>query len=263
MNRLPSLTNAVAEYVRLEMPAETQLFIVDENLEAIVASRQTSVSGTHRLAIHQIVSNNDQVHRIQIFASLPLEKRFRILLLDWDQLPRNRAIMGYLLYERMAGILLVSDFRMSLARGEIPRIFRDDTVYMLGIRFEGIQKPVQITSLMTDSAGILYRDAIVTKRVGLYKTFVSANQANTMRPSANPSRILNVPTRVIDGAQTATIEEVNTTNAISTVSSTIATQTTALAIQRPRPIVTVAPFRPNTDNRYENYPDPAGSFRAT
>lgn len=57
--------------------------------------------------------------------------------------------------------------------------------------------PFEITSLMIDSAGVLYRDAIVTKRAGLHRTFVSANQANTMRPNANSSQILNVPTHVL------------------------------------------------------------------
>lgn len=126
MNEIPSLSRSVSEYVRLELPSNTQLFIVNENLEATVAGRHTCVSRTHRLAIHQFIANNDRIHRIQIFTSLPLEQRFRVLLLDWDINPR---------------------------------------IYMLGIRYEGIKKPVKITSSITDSSGIKYHDSILTQRI--------------------------------------------------------------------------------------------------
>lgn len=190
MNEIPSLSHPVSEYVRLELPSNTQLFIVNENLEATVAGRHTCVSKTHRLAIHQFIANNDRVHRIQIFTSLPLEQRFRVLLLDWDIIPRARAIMGYLLYEKMAGVLQVSDFRMSLANGIIPNILRDDTIYMLGIRHERINKPVKITSSITDSSGIKYQDSILTQRIGTHITLIHRLQCGRMLIHVGFTKIL-------------------------------------------------------------------------
>lgn len=277
MNEIPSLSRSVSEYVRLELPSDTQLFIVNENLEATVADRHTCVSGTHRLAIHQLIVNNGRVHRIQIFTSLPLEHRFRVLLLDWDIVPRSRAIMGYLMYERMAGVVQVSDFRMSIANGIIPNILREDTVYMLGIRFEGIKKLVKITSTMTDSSGIKYHDSILTQRIGTHVTFVSADRSNTLRPNAHPRRVYNNPTRVTELMQTASIQEENETSidssAIATstnqtgVAELAQTPTLALArVIRPFvdrsniPIAPVLPFRPNNDpDLFQNYPDPGPS----
>lgn len=272
MNEIPSLSRPVSEYVRLELPSNTQLFIVNENLEATVAGRHTCVSRTHRLAIHQFIANNDRVHRIQIFTSLPLEQRFRVLLLDWDIIPRARAIMGYLMYEKMAGVVQVSDFRMSLANGIIPNILRDDTIYMLGIRYEGIKKPVKITSSITDSSGIKYHDSILTQRIDTHVTFVSADRSNTMRPNAHPHRIYENPTRVTELVQTASTQEENET---STDSSAVATstnqtvvaecaQTSTLALARVIrpfvdlsniPIASVSPFRPNNPGLYRHYPD--------
>lgn len=263
--------------MRLELPSNTQLFIVNDNLEATVAGRHTCVSGTYRLAIHQFISNNDRVHRIQIFTSLPLEHRFRVLLLDWDIIPRARAIMGYLMYERMAGVVQVSDFRMSLANGIIPNILREDTVYMLGIRFDGIKKPVKITSIITDSSGIKYHDSILTQRIGTHVTFVSADRSNTMRPNANRRRVYENPTRVTELLQTASIQVENETStdfsaaATSTnqtgVPESAQTPTLALArVIRPFvdrsniPIASVSPFRSNNHpGLYQHYPDPGPS----
>lgn len=117
-NQMPSLSRAVTEYVRLEISRNHELFIIDEYLVGTDAgNRYVAVSGNCSLAIHQFISNNDDVHRIQMFTTLPLEQRFRILLVDWDPVPRSRAIIGYLLYEQMLGVLHVSDFRMSIGRG--------------------------------------------------------------------------------------------------------------------------------------------------
>lgn len=275
MNQIPSLSHSVSEYVRLELPSNTKLFIVNENLEATVADRHTCVSKTHRLAIHQFIANN--VHRIQIFTSLPLEQRFRVLLLDWDIHPRARAVMGYLMYEKMAGVLQVSDFRMSLANGIIPNILRDDTIYMLGIRFEGIKKPVKITSSITDSSGITYQDSILTQRIGTHITLVSADQSNTMRPNAHPRRVYENPTRV---TETVPIQEKNETPtdspAVATSTNQIVvaqlTQTSTLALaQVIRPFVdrsniptaSVSPFRLDDPGLYAHYPAPGQSTSST
>lgn len=261
MNQLPSFAHPVSEYVRLELPLQTQLFVVNEHLDATVASRHTSISGSHRLAIHQFIDNRERVYRIQIFTEMPLESRFRILLLDWDTIPRNRAIMGYLLYERMAGVLQVSDYRMSLAQGVIPNIFRNDTVYMLGIRFEGMRSPVPITSSITDSSGISYSDMIIAQRMDTFVTFVSADRTNTLRPNAQNNRVIDCPTRVTP-VNTAAIEEVVTTTTASTTVAIANFHTPTVRMIRPfvpqsnLPLASVLPFRPNTDhNLYRNYPD--------
>lgn len=288
---MSSLSHSVSEYVRLDIPISAQLFVVEQSLEATPFQRNTAVSGSHTLAIHQYVAQAEEVHRFQVFVALPLEKRFRILLLDWDLMPRNRAIMGYLMFERMPGVIKVSDYRMSLAEGEIPDILKADTVYMLGIRFEGMRCPVKIVSTMTDSSGILYRDVIITQRIGIFETLVASDRAIVMRPGIHRDRVINNPTRVICPArnepnvsnfstrETATIEEVTTTSnevvpmvSVASVaqstdvgtSSTIPTLSIARMI-RPfadlslLPVARVTPFLPNVDpSLYRHYPNVPG-----
>lgn len=211
---------------------------------------------------------------------MPLERSFRILLLDWDQIPRSRAIIGYLLYERMLGVLNVSDYRMSLAQGVIPDIFRDDTVYILGMRFEGYRCPIHITSTITDTNGVSYRDNIIAQRLDNLISSVLADRSNTLRPNDDCSRFIDNPTRVIipstnepnsTVSTVSTIPTVSTVTTISTVPTraivnlSIGTQTfesllsSTRAIMANVPVATVQPFRPNVDQRYINYPDPEGA----
>lgn len=74
-------------------------------------------------------------HTLQIWSTGSRIEPIRVLLVDYDLLPRRRQIIGNVTFGHVPGDIRISDFRHSLANGIIPNIMRKNTVYILGLRF--------------------------------------------------------------------------------------------------------------------------------
>lgn len=176
---IPSMARKVVEYAHLYFPNPTQVFIVDDRLIEHRFHTCTVTAPDHNVVLKTEIKDN--VKRVRIFTQKSIENRFRIMLLDWDARPHSRAIMGYVLYNVIDGISEVSDYRMLLAQGRIPEILRTDTIMMLGVQFEGIQKPVPIRSSMLKPNGNII-DEMMLVRIANLKTRIVADQSLIMRP---------------------------------------------------------------------------------
>lgn len=212
--QMPSLAQSVVEYARLEFPRGTDLFNVDSQLIGHPIRSNVSVSPNRCLAIRQDLNAKTNKIEIIFYSTVPLTEPFRVLLLDWDHFPRSRAVMGYLLYEVVVGIVSVSDFRMSLARRELPDIFIPNTVYMLGIQFGGMPHSIHFRSIITDQEGTEHIDWLTVVRFALNGTSVMSDRNLAMRstPSSSSREPINRPTimRSRDNKRrTANFEEIH------------------------------------------------------
>lgn len=177
---IPSMARKVLEYAHLYFPNPTQVYIVDDRLIDQPFHECTMTAPEHNVVLETNIEG-DIKRVLRIYAQKPIENRFRIMLLDWDARPRSRAIMGYELYNVIDGVLEVSDYRLSLAQGRIPEILRTDTIMMLGIRFEGIQKPVPLRPAMLKPNGNIV-DELILLRIANLKTRIVADQNLVMPP---------------------------------------------------------------------------------
>lgn len=190
------LTQSVKEYCRLEFPRGTELFSIDSLLNGDPIEPNVAVSPSKCLAVRQVLNAAKQKIQIIFYTTVPLTERFRVLLVDWDFYPRSRAIIGYLYYEILGGVVNVSDFRMSLARGELPDILTQDTVYLLGFRFAGYPHSIHFQSIITDREGNEYIDWLTVVRFSLNGTRVVCDRNLSIRPSNDNNLVINRPTVV-------------------------------------------------------------------
>lgn len=274
------LTQSVKEYCRLEFPRGTELFTVDWLLVGHPLQPNASVSPNRCLAVRHVL--NAATNRIQIifYTTIPLTERFRVMLVDWDSFPRSRAVMGYLYYGILEGIVNVSDYRMSLARQILPDILKQDTVYMLGIRFSGIPHSIHFKSIITDREGTEYIDWITVTRFSLNGTRVWSDRNLSMRPNHGNELPIHRPTVVRsreNPQSTENLQEIHEENssqaivlvAVGQVSTTAQVSQAIVAVSNSSvsrailpfiapvtPVAVVHPLR-ETDNAnaHRNYPD--------
>lgn len=135
----------------MQFDAATQVFVITDALEELPFENGMLVAPLHVLSIY--LEKTAEHQQVRILAGRPMTRTFRILLLDWAEFPRGRAILGYLSYSVVGGVMEASDYRMSLARGHMPEIFREDTVLMLGIRFVEFRQPIHIHSVLLRNIG--------------------------------------------------------------------------------------------------------------
>lgn len=142
------LATLVRRHAVLCLPQYTETFRIDHHcMGTLIMSDTVSVATDRPLNIRH------QPQAVGIWTSMP-PPRFRIVIVNYSNLPRDRAVIGYIIFSRVPGPIIVSDYGLSLRDGEFPNILREDTVYIFGIRFGGPEHVVRMNVVMMDGDGI-------------------------------------------------------------------------------------------------------------
>lgn len=140
---IPGMATILAHVVDIRFDRTQRTFSLDENCigtEIYAAYPQVARSEAIPLVVYHAGPT------IQIWAAPHRRESFRILFVDYQQLPRQRQVIGYVTISHVPGLIRVSDYRQSMADGVIPDILRENTVYIIGIRFVNNAIPASITS---------------------------------------------------------------------------------------------------------------------
>lgn len=172
-NGFESLGSTISRYGAITFPDTVEMFHIDANGTATrVAQNIVTMSRTHPVVIRH------RPHMVEIWTSQPIERAFRIVVINYRVRPYDRSVIGYIRFERMLGVIRVSDYAMSLAAGELPAIFREDTVYILGVRLE---QQTRAEVAITDAENITYLEELIFDQTRLY----AANHRINMRQSGS------------------------------------------------------------------------------
>lgn len=88
---------------------------------------------------------------LQLWARTPTPRKVRVVVIDYREFPRQRTIMGSIWFGTIPGDIEVSDFSMSIAMGIFPDVMKENTVYVLGVRFaKGPNQVIPLTLKMWD-----------------------------------------------------------------------------------------------------------------
>lgn len=140
-------------YARIRFPDGATTWYIDHQCQATAIDETGLETRTVTFVLRH------QQTALEVWTALPIPRRFRILLVEYNIDSIERAVIGYIAFNRTAGEVRISDYRMLLARGTMPTIFHNDTIYVQGLRLEfGLPLPLRIETI---EAGVMLNDHLV------------------------------------------------------------------------------------------------------
>lgn len=171
-NGFAALAHVISRYGMLTFPPEVEMYHMDAHGTATrITQNIAAAAPTHQVVIRQ------RPGLVEIWTTRPITRMFRIVVVNYRVRPYDRSVIGYIRFELGMGTFRVSDYVMSLSTGVLPTIFQEDTVYIIGIRYEA-QFNIEIS--LTDSENIVYLEQVVVTPTRMY----AVNHRLNMRGSS-------------------------------------------------------------------------------